>query len=139
MQRPNLSLNVETLIGDQEKLSYLAEILPYYPGTGIIYTATKSSAEMLATFLIQRGINADYYHAGREDTVRQDIEQKLMSNQYKVVCSTNALGMGIDKPDVRFVIHYHIPASLSTITRRLAGPDGIGKSPGAFSSTILRM
>src|SRR5438270_801740 len=111
MQRPNLHLNVETLIGDQEKLSYLAEILPYYPGTGIIYTATKSSAEMLATFLIQRGINADYYHAGREDTVRQDIEQKLMSNQYKVVCSTNALGMGIDKPDVRFVIHYHIPAS----------------------------
>src|SRR5438874_12566019 len=66
---------------------------------------------MLATFLIQRGINADYYHAGREDTVRQDIEQKLMSNQYKVVCSTNALGMGIDKPDLRFVVHYHIPAS----------------------------
>ena len=111
MQRPNLHLNVETLIGDQEKLSYLAKMLPYYPGTGIIYTATKSSAEMLAAFLIQQGINAEYYHAGREDNVRQDIEQKLMSNQYKVVCSTNALGMGIDKPDVRFVIHYHIPAS----------------------------
>ena len=111
MQRPNLHLNVETLIGDQEKLSYLAKMLPYYPGTGIIYTATKSSAEMLAAFLIQQGINAEYYHAGREDNVRQDIEQKLMSNQYKVVCSTNALGMGIDKPDVRFVIHYHIPTS----------------------------
>jgi len=111
MQRPNLSLNVETLIGDQEKLSYLAEILRYYPGTGIIYTATKYDAEKVATFLIRRGINADYYHAGREDSVRQDIEQKLMSNQYKVVCSTNALGMGIDKPDLRFVIHYHIPAS----------------------------
>src|ERR1700730_1881940 len=111
MQRPNLYLNVETLKGDQEKLSYLAEILPYYPGTGIIYTATKNSAEMVAMFLIRQEINADYYHAGREDNVRQDIEQKLMSNQYKVVCSTNAMGMGIDKPDVRFVIHYHIPSS----------------------------
>src|SRR5438034_5985581 len=111
MQRPNLSLNVETLIGDQEKLSYLAEILRYYPGTGIIYTATKYDAEKVATFLIRRGIHADYYHAGSEDSVRQDIEQKLMSNQYKVVCSTNALGMGIDKPDIRFVIHYNIPAS----------------------------
>jgi len=111
MQRPNLHLNVEKLKGDQEKLSYLAEILPYYPGTGLIYTATKNSAEMVAMFLIRQGINADYYHAGREDNVRQDIEQKLMINQYKVICSTNALGMGIDKPDVRFVIHYHIPAS----------------------------
>ncbi|MGI9059593.1 MAG: RecQ family ATP-dependent DNA helicase [Ktedonobacteraceae bacterium] len=111
MQRPNLHLNVELLKGDQKKLSYLAEILPYYPGTGIIYTATKNSAEMVATFLTRQGILADYYHAGREDNVRQDIEQKLMSNQYKVVCSTNALGMGIDKSDLRFVIHYHIPSS----------------------------
>lgn len=114
MQRPNLHLHVETLKGDQEKLSYLGEMLRYYPGTGIIYTATKNSAEMVALFLMRLGINADYYHAGREDSVRQDIEQKLMSkgsSQYKVVCSTNALGMGIDKSDVRFVIHYHIPAS----------------------------
>src|SRR5437588_9661567 len=111
MQRPNLHLNVETLIGDQEKLSYLAEILPYYPGTGIIYTATQNSAEMVAAFLLQQGIKAEHYHARREDSERQMIEQNLMANRYKVVCSTNALGMGIDKPDVRFVIHYHIPAS----------------------------
>ncbi len=84
MQRPNLHLNVEMLKGDPEKLSYLAEILPYYPGTGIIYTATKNSAEMVATFLTRQGILADCYHASREDNVRQDIEQKLMSNQYKV-------------------------------------------------------
>jgi len=111
MQRPNLHLHVETLRGDQEKLSYLAEALRYYPGTGIIYCATKHSAEMVAAFLVKQGIHADYYHAGREDDVRQDIEQKLMNNQYKVVCSTNSLGMGIDKADLRFVIHYHIPAS----------------------------
>jgi ATP-dependent DNA helicase RecQ len=111
MQRPNLHLNVVTLSGDQEKLSYLGEILPRWPGTGIIYTATKSSAEMVAAFLKQQAVGAEYYHAGREDSIRQDIEQRFMANQYKVVCSTNALGMGIDKPDVRFIVHYHIPAS----------------------------
>ena len=47
----------------------------------------------------------------REDSDRQQIEQGLMANQYKVICSTNALGMGIDKPDIRFVVHYHITAS----------------------------
>ncbi len=111
MQRPNLYLNVVRTYGDREKLSYLAEILPYCPGTGIVYTATKHDAEMVAMFLRQQGINAEYYHAGKEDAGRQEIEQGLMTNQYKVICATNALGMGIDKPDLRFVIHYHIPAS----------------------------
>jgi ATP-dependent DNA helicase RecQ len=66
---------------------------------------------MVAAFLSSQGIVAEYYHAGRDDAIRQDIEQKWMANQYKVVCSTNALGMGIDKHDLRFVIHYHMPAS----------------------------
>ncbi len=104
MQRPNLYC-------DQEKLAFLAELLPRIPGTGIIYTATKHDAEMVASFLQQQGIQAEYYHAAREENVRQDIEQKLMANHYKVVCSTNALGMGIDKADMRFIIHYQIPGS----------------------------
>ncbi|MGB8344734.1 MAG: RecQ family ATP-dependent DNA helicase [Ktedonobacteraceae bacterium] len=111
MQRPNLYVNVEALNGDPAKLSYLAEILPHVPGAGIVYTATKHDAEMVASFLQQRGIAADYYHAGRDDETRQEIEQGLMTNRYKVICSTVALGMGIDKPDIRFVIHYQIPAS----------------------------
>src|SRR5260370_765765 len=111
MQRPNLYLNVEYLHRDQEKLAFLAELLPRIPGTGIIYTATKHDAEMVASFLQQQGIQAEYYHAAREENVRQDIEQKLMANHYKVVWSTNALGMGIDKADMRFIIHYQIPGS----------------------------
>ncbi|HVB72522.1 MAG TPA: RecQ family ATP-dependent DNA helicase [Ktedonobacteraceae bacterium] len=111
MWRPNLYLNVVELHGDREKLAYLAEFLPHLPGTGIIYTATKHDAEMVAAFLQQQGVLAEYYHAGREEQIRQDIEQKFMANHYKVICSTNALGMGIDKPDIRFVIHYQIPAS----------------------------
>jgi len=111
MQRPNLYLNVEELHGHREKLAYLAEFLPHLPGTGVIYTATKHDAEMVAAFLQHQGVQAVYYHAGREEAARQDIEQQFMVNQYKVVCSTNALGMGIDKPDIRFVIHYQTPGS----------------------------
>jgi ATP-dependent DNA helicase RecQ len=97
--------------GDVEKLSYLAEVLPTWQGIGIIYSATKKDAESVAAFLESQGLNTAYYHADRDNSTRQEVEQKLMANQYKVVCSTNALGMGIDKPDVRFVVHYHFPAS----------------------------
>lgn len=111
MQRPNLYLNVVELRGEREKLAYLAEFLPRLPGTGIIYTATQHDAEMVAAFLQQQGIEAEYYHAKRDEDVRQAIERQFMSNGYKVVCSTNALGMGIDKPDIRFVIHFQFPGS----------------------------
>ena len=111
MQRPNLYLNVVQAQGNEAKLSYLGELLPYVPGNGIIYTATKHDAEMVAGFLQQQSISAEYYHSGRDEEQRREIETKLMQNQYKVVCSTNALGMGIDKADLRFIIHYHIPAS----------------------------
>lgn len=111
MYRANLHLNVVQTHEDAEKLSYLAANIPLWPGSGLVYTGTQRSAEMVAAFLQQQGIEAEYYHAGREDSERQRIEQGLMANAYKVICSTNALGMGIDKPDIRFVVHYHIPAS----------------------------
>ncbi|MBV9616981.1 MAG: hypothetical protein JO031_16120, partial [Ktedonobacteraceae bacterium] len=102
---------VVRLNGDWEKLCYLGEVLPHRSDVGIVYTATQSSATMVAMFLRLRGMKTEYYHAGREDNVRRRIEQELMANQYNVVCSTTALGMGIDKPDIRFVIHYHVPPS----------------------------
>ncbi len=111
MKRPNLLLHVVPLNGNREKLCYLATLLPQLPGTGVVYTATRHDAEMVTAFLRDQGIDAQYYHAGRDDEERQCVEQGLMHNQHKVICSTNALGMGIDKPDVRFVIHYQFPAS----------------------------
>lgn len=111
MIRPNLHLQVVQVNGDDEKLCYIAQALPTWEGTGLIYTATQRDAEFVATFLTSQGVVAEYYHAGREDATRQIIEYKLMNNHYKVVCSTNALGMGIDKRDIRFIVHYHVPAS----------------------------
>jgi len=111
MWRPNLYLNVVRVSGDWEKLCYLGEVLLQRADTGIVYTATQSSAVMVTSFLQKLGLRAEYYHADREENVRCDIEQKLMKNEYQVVCSTNALGMGIDKADVRYVLHYNMPAS----------------------------
>jgi ATP-dependent DNA helicase RecQ len=111
LQRSNLYVNVVRLNGDWEKLCYLGEVLLHHLDVGIVYTATQSSATMVATFLGLRGMKTEYYHAGREGNVRRRIEQELMADHYNVICSTTALGMGIDKPDIRFVIHYHVPPS----------------------------
>lgn len=111
LHRPNLYLHVVPLRDDLEKLSYIGEVLHHRTDTGLIYTATRSSAEMVSTFLRKLGHKAEFYHGGRDEALRREIELDWMINQYNVVCSTNALGMGIDKPDIRFIIHYHLPSS----------------------------
>ena len=110
LMRPNLRLRVIHTASEAEKLAWLAHLLDYLDGTGLIYTATRHSSELVAAFLQAQGYPVRYYHAGLSDE-RVELEAQLQRNALKALACTNALGMGLDKPDLRFVIHYETPAS----------------------------
>lgn len=109
--RDNFRLYVIKVHSEDEKLVWLAQNLNHINGTGLIYTGTRVNTEIYAKWLAYNNINAINYNAGHDADTRKDIENGLMQNRYKSIVSTNALGMGIDKPDIRFIIHTQIPAS----------------------------
>ena len=109
--RENFELHVIKVSNEDEKLLWLGENLKQLGGTGIIYTGTRVNTEIYSRWLEFIGLNATEYHAGLDSDSRKEIEKGLMRNRWKAVISTNALGMGIDKPDIRFIIHTQIPAS----------------------------
>ena len=109
--RENFELYVIKVKSEDEKLLWLAENIENMEGTGIIYTGTRVNTQVYARWLEYLGIDAIEYNAGLDATSRKEIEEDLIENSWKVVISTNALGMGIDKSDLRFIIHTQIPAS----------------------------
>jgi len=109
--RSNLMLKVIKVSSEDEKKLWLAANLNKIGGTGLIYTGTRVDTESYSNWLTHVGINAVGYNAGLDSDTRKYIENGLMNNTWKCVVSTNALGMGIDKPDIRFIIHTQIPAS----------------------------
>ena len=109
--RPNFQLQVVKVQSEDEKMIWLAENLNAINGTGLIYTGTRIDTEVYANWLRFVGINTTDYNAGFDADTRKSIEQGLMQNKWKCIVSTNALGMGIDKSDIRFVIHTQMPAS----------------------------
>ena len=108
------SLRIQTIaLRDQaERLVWLAENIPRLPGTGIIYCLTVTDCSRVATWLKSRGLNVYEYHAKLDKGDRIDREQRLINNEVKALVATVALGMGFDKPDLGFVIHYQRPGSL---------------------------
>ena len=109
--RENFGLYVIKVKSEDEKLLWLAENITQLEGTGIIYTGTRVNTEIYSRWFEFLGINTSEYNAGLDSDSRIKIEQGLMNNKWKAVISTNALGMGIDKSDIRFIIHTQIPAS----------------------------
>jgi len=117
--RESLALQVMKLPSQAARLAWLAEHLPALPGTGIVYTLTKRDADQVATWLNDKGIVARAYYSGvtgagfpDSDSYRQHLEEQLLNNEIKALVATTALGMGYDKPDLGFVIHYQAPGSI---------------------------
>ncbi|MBO4644913.1 MAG: RecQ family ATP-dependent DNA helicase [Bacteroidales bacterium] len=108
-KRDNLTYYV---VKEQDKNGRMLRIIQRYPGTGIVYVRNRRKTQETAEFLKRHGISADFYHAGLDSTERDRKQQEWMEGTTRIIVSTNAFGMGIDKPDVRFVIHIDIPDTL---------------------------
>ena len=128
--RPNLNLNVLPVV-EKNKNQALLEELQRQQGAGIVcagivYVTLQQTAEQVARFLKQNGVAASAYHAGLDSDIRQNIQQDFMVNKLQVVVATIAFGMGIDKSDIRFVVHYDLPKSIENYSQEIGrgGRDG---------------
>ncbi|TVS01904.1 MAG: RecQ family ATP-dependent DNA helicase [Cyanobium sp. PLM2.Bin73] len=112
LHRPSLTLQTIRLPSQPERLAWLAHTLPTLTGSGIVYVLTTRDALLVAEWLRGSGIDAWAYTGSMDSADREQLEEALISNQCKAVVATTALGMGYDKPDLGFVIHYQVPGSV---------------------------
>src|SRR6185437_521395 len=110
--RSSLRLEVVDLPGRADRLAWLATWLPQLDGSGIVYTLTKRDAELVAEWLTAHGVAAEAYSGEVDSDTRVATEERLLANDLKAVVATSALGMGYDKPDLGFVVHYQAPGSV---------------------------
>ena len=142
--RESLHLQTVRLPTQAERLAWLAEYIVELPGTGIVYTLTTRDAEQVSAWLNERGILVRPYHANvvhedcpDSDAYRRRLELALDRNEVKALVATTALGMGYDKPDLGFVVHFQAPGSIIAYYQQVGRAGrGVGRAVGVLLSGV---
>lgn len=126
LQRPNIHLSVLNTKSAAAKLAACEYLIGTLDGCGLIYCATREHTELVASYLNEKGCAIAAYHAGYDMDKKRKLQETFAKDQYKAIAATNALGMGIDKANLRFIIHFDIPGSITAYYQEVgrAGRDG---------------